>query len=84
MDDIVNYVLALSRPVNYLLYNGEVHQCRVFPWSIGYNSKEETMLDVVWISLPNSFPDLFAKKSLLSIASAVGKPIAINKDTQIK
>ncbi|XP_049378180.1 vacuolar-processing enzyme-like [Solanum stenotomum] len=28
--------------------------------------------------------DLFAKKSLLSIASAVGKPIAIDKATQIK
>ncbi|KAG5596984.1 hypothetical protein H5410_038216 [Solanum commersonii] len=28
--------------------------------------------------------DLFAKKSLLTIASAVGKPIAIDKATQIK
>ncbi|KAG5582894.1 hypothetical protein H5410_053521 [Solanum commersonii] len=79
-----DYVLALSRSVNYLLYNGEEHQCRVFPWSIGYNPKEETTLAVVWISLPNLSPDLFAKKSLLSIASAVGKPIAIDKATQIK
>ncbi|KAH0748901.1 hypothetical protein KY290_028133 [Solanum tuberosum] len=68
----------------YLLYNGEEHQCRVFPWSIGYNPKEETTLAVVWICLPNLSPYLFAKKSLLSIASAVGKPIAINKATQIK
>ncbi|WMV19713.1 hypothetical protein MTR67_013098 [Solanum verrucosum] len=30
------------------------------------------------------FKDLFAKKSLLSIASEVGKPIAIDKPTQIK
>ncbi|KAG5598535.1 hypothetical protein H5410_029905 [Solanum commersonii] len=79
-----DYVLALSRSVNYLLYNGEEHQCRVFPWSIGYNPKEETTLVVVWISLPNLSPDLFAKKSLLSIASAVGKQIAIDKATQIK
>ncbi|KAG5623567.1 hypothetical protein H5410_008785 [Solanum commersonii] len=79
-----DYVLALSRSVNYLLYNGEEHQCRVFPWSIGYNPKEETTLAVVWISLPNLSPDLFVKKSLLSIASAVGKPIAIDKATQIK
>ncbi|KAK4730979.1 hypothetical protein R3W88_023967 [Solanum pinnatisectum] len=79
-----DYALALSRSVNYLLYNGEEHQCRVFPWSIGYNPKEETMLAVVWISLPNLSPDLFAKKSLLSIASAIRKPIAIDKATQIK
>ncbi|KAG5614091.1 hypothetical protein H5410_013915 [Solanum commersonii] len=64
-----DYALALSRSVNYLLYNGEEHQCRVFPWSIGYNPKEETTLAV---------------KSLLSIASAVGKPITIDKATQIK
>ncbi|KAH0692463.1 hypothetical protein KY285_019560 [Solanum tuberosum] len=83
-DQYEDYVLALSRSVNYLLYNGEEHQCRVFPWSIGYNPKEETTLAVVWISLPNLSPDLFAKKSLLSIASAVGKPIAIDKATQIK
>ncbi|KAG5622529.1 hypothetical protein H5410_007747 [Solanum commersonii] len=70
--------------VNYLLYNGEEHQCRVFPWSIGYNPKEETTLAAVWISLPNLSPDLFANKSLLSIASAVRKPIAIDKGTQMK
>ncbi|KAG5583582.1 hypothetical protein H5410_054209, partial [Solanum commersonii] len=32
----------------------------------------------------NLSPDLFAKKSLLSIASAVGKPVVIDKATQIK
>ncbi|KAH0765449.1 hypothetical protein KY285_001320 [Solanum tuberosum] len=83
-DQYAYYVLALSRSVNYFLYNGEEHQYRVFPWSIGYNPKEETPLAVVWISLPKLSPYLFAKKSLLSIASAVGKPIAIDKATQIK
>ncbi|KAG5572606.1 hypothetical protein H5410_062372 [Solanum commersonii] len=83
-DQYEDYVLVLSRSVNYLLYNGEEHQCRIFPWSIGYNPKEETTLAVVWISLTNLSPDLFAKKSLLSISSAVGKPIAIDKITQIK
>ncbi|KAG5573243.1 hypothetical protein H5410_063009 [Solanum commersonii] len=38
----------------------------------------------VWISLPRLSPDLFAKRSLLSIASAVGRPIAIDKATQDK
>ncbi|KAG5614532.1 hypothetical protein H5410_014356 [Solanum commersonii] len=60
------------------------HQCRVFPWSIGYNPKEEMTLVVLWISLPNLSLDLLAKKSLLSIASTIGKPIAIDKATQIK
>ncbi|KAG5570266.1 hypothetical protein H5410_060032 [Solanum commersonii] len=60
------------------------HQYRIFPWSIGYNPKEETTLVVVWISLSNLSLDLFAKKSMLFIASAVGKPIAIDKTTQIK
>ncbi|KAK4721256.1 hypothetical protein R3W88_011489 [Solanum pinnatisectum] len=72
-DQYEDYVLALSRSVNYLLYNGEEHQCRVFPWSIGYNPKEETTLVVIYL-----------QRSLLSIASAVGKPIAIDKATQIK
>ncbi|KAG5572954.1 hypothetical protein H5410_062720 [Solanum commersonii] len=44
LDQYEDYVLALSRSVNYFLYNGEEHQCRVFPWSIGYNPKEETPL----------------------------------------
>uniref|UniRef100_M1DA27 Uncharacterized protein n=1 Tax=Solanum tuberosum TaxID=4113 RepID=M1DA27_SOLTU len=76
--------ISLTFGVNYFLYNGEEHQYRVFPWSIGYNPKEETPLAVVWISLSKLSPYLFAKKSLLSIASAVGKPIAIDKATQIK
>ncbi|KAG5576224.1 hypothetical protein H5410_056358, partial [Solanum commersonii] len=59
-------------------------QCRFFSWSIGYNPKEETTLAMVWISLLNLSPDLFAKKSLLSIAPTIGKPIAIEKATQIK
>ncbi|KAG5576207.1 hypothetical protein H5410_056341 [Solanum commersonii] len=83
-DQHEDYVLALSRSVNYLLYNGEEHQCRVFPWSIGYNPKEETSLAMVWISLLNLSPNLFAKKFLLSIVSVVGKQIAIDKATQIK
>ncbi|KAH0670008.1 hypothetical protein KY289_024501 [Solanum tuberosum] len=62
-----------------------LHQAVVFKLSHGApDLKEETTLAMVWISLPNLSPDLFAKKSLLSIASAVGKPIAIDKATQIK
>ncbi|KAG5616032.1 hypothetical protein H5410_015856 [Solanum commersonii] len=83
-DQYEDYVLVLSRSINYLLYNGEEHQCRAFPWSIEYNPKEETTLVVLWISLPNLSTYLFTKKSMLSIASTIGKPITIDKSSQIK
>ncbi|XP_059315700.1 uncharacterized protein LOC132066396 [Lycium ferocissimum] len=83
-DQYEDFVLALSRSLTICSTDGQEHQYRVFPWSIGFNPKEETTKAVVWISLPDLSPDLFAKKSLLSIASAVGKPIAIDKATQIK
>ncbi|KAG5612480.1 hypothetical protein H5410_023761 [Solanum commersonii] len=67
-DQYEDFVLVLSLSVNYLCYNGEEHQYRVFPWSIGYNPEEMTLV-VVWISLPNLSPYLFAKKSMLSIPS---------------
>ncbi|XP_060170339.1 uncharacterized protein LOC132601255 [Lycium barbarum] len=83
-DRYEEFVLAATRFVNYLHCNGEEFLFRVFPWSIGFNPKEETSRAFTWISLPNLPPELFAKKSLLSIASAVGKPIAIAKATQEK
>ncbi|KAG5582009.1 hypothetical protein H5410_052636, partial [Solanum commersonii] len=61
------YVLALSRSVHYLLYNGEKHQCRVFSWSIGYNPKEETTL-VVAIWKPIAIDKATQIKSRLSTA----------------
>ncbi|XP_070034157.1 uncharacterized protein [Nicotiana tomentosiformis] len=80
-DDFVN---SLGRSVNYFKYNDGEHQIIVFPWSVGFNVKEEPTKAVVWISLPNLPTELFAMKALLSIASAVGKPIAIDKATQTK
>ncbi|XP_009605837.2 uncharacterized protein [Nicotiana tomentosiformis] len=79
-----DFVAALARAMNYFSHNGAEHQYRVFSWTIGFNPKEETTMAVVWISLPNLSPELFARKSLLSIASPVGKPIAIDKATQVK
>ncbi|KAH0687914.1 hypothetical protein KY290_019577 [Solanum tuberosum] len=73
-----------AKTVQYLSYNGLQKQFRVFPWTIGFNPKEETSRAFVWISFPNLPPELFAKQSLLSIASAAGKPIAIDKATQDK
>lgn len=79
-----DYVLAAAKTVQYLSYNGLQNQFRVFPWTIGFNPKEETSRAFVWISFPNLPPELFAKQSLLSIASAAGKPIVIDKATQDK
>ncbi|XP_070002141.1 uncharacterized protein [Nicotiana sylvestris] len=83
-DQYEDYVCCLARSVNYFQHNGKEHQYRVFPWTVGYNPKEETSKAAVWISLPNLSPELFAHKALLSIAAVVGKPIAIDKATQIR
>ncbi|KAG5629624.1 hypothetical protein H5410_001341 [Solanum commersonii] len=37
-----DYVLAAAKTVQYLLYNGLQKRFRVFPWTIGFNPKEET------------------------------------------
>ncbi|XP_070003072.1 uncharacterized protein [Nicotiana sylvestris] len=79
-----DYVLAAAKSVNYLTVNGQELQMQIFPWTISFNPKEETSKAFVWISFPNLHPMLFAKQSLLSIASAVGKPLAIDKATQEK
>ncbi|XP_016464470.1 uncharacterized protein LOC107787416 [Nicotiana tabacum] len=60
------------------------YQFRIFPWTIGFNPVEETSRAFVWISFLSLPPILFAKKSLMFIASAAGKPIAIDKATQEK
>lgn len=75
---------CLERAVNYFQYNGREHQYRVFPWSVGFNPNEETSKAAVWISLPKLSPELFARQALLSIVAAVGKPIAIDKATQVR
>ncbi|OIT03820.1 hypothetical protein A4A49_02801 [Nicotiana attenuata] len=82
-DQYEDYECCLVRAVNYIQHNGKEHQYRVFPWTVGYNPKEETSQAAVWVSLPNLSPELFAHKDLLSIAAA-GKPIAIDKETQIR
>ncbi|XP_060212234.1 uncharacterized protein LOC132639858 [Lycium barbarum] len=84
MDQYEDFVASLSRIVNYFPFNGKEHQFRIFPWSIGYNPKEETSRAAVWISLPNLPPELFARRALMSIAAAVGKPIAIDKANQVR
>lgn len=74
-DDFVN---GLTRSVTYNTHKGKEHQVSVFSWSIGFTKV------VISISLPHWSPEFFAKKALLSIASAMGKPFSIDKATQIR
>ncbi|KAG5589534.1 hypothetical protein H5410_040048 [Solanum commersonii] len=74
-DQYEDYVLALSRSVIFPTMESSTN-IGIFHGGNNINCG----LDF----FRNLSPDLFAKKSLLFIASAVGKPIAINKATQIK
>ncbi|KAG5598777.1 hypothetical protein H5410_030147 [Solanum commersonii] len=78
----INYASLLhanssSKPSEEILY-------WVFPWSQRFNVKEETSIALIYISFPSLPPNMFARKALLSIASVVGKPLAIDKATQIR
>nr|XP_009784900.1 PREDICTED: uncharacterized protein LOC104233234 [Nicotiana sylvestris] len=75
-EDYVNFV---SRSTGHINSNGDEFFFRTFPWTIGFDPRIETSKAVVWISFPDLPPNYFAKKSLMSIASAVGKPLAIDK-----
>nr|XP_009783436.1 PREDICTED: uncharacterized protein LOC104232043 [Nicotiana sylvestris] len=77
-----DFVQALSRSTGYIKAKGDEFFFRTFPWTIGFNPREETSRAVVWISLPDLPANFFAKRSLMSIASAVGKPLAVDKATQ--
>lgn len=77
-----DYVQLLSKSTGYVKAKGDEFFFRTFPWTLGFNPKEETSMAVVWISFPGLPPNFFAKRSLLSIASAVGKSLAVDKATQ--
>ncbi|XP_070015001.1 uncharacterized protein [Nicotiana sylvestris] len=79
-----DYVLFLSRSTGYVKSKGDEFFFRTFPWTLGFNPKQETSMAVVWISFPGLQPNFFAKRSLMSIASVVGKAIAVDKATQEK
>ncbi|KAK4718855.1 hypothetical protein R3W88_017193 [Solanum pinnatisectum] len=77
-----DFVQVLSGNSGYIKFNGEEFLFRTFLWTIWFDPKEETSKTLTWISFPHLPPNLFAKKSLLSIASAVRKPVALDKATQ--
>ncbi|KAK4380762.1 hypothetical protein RND71_002624 [Anisodus tanguticus] len=54
---------------------------RTFKWDIWFTPEEETSMVVIWLSFPNLPPNFYVSSILFSIASVVGKPIAIDADT---
>lgn len=79
-----DYTSVVSHQYGYIQLNGEKYDYRTSLWTLSFNPKEETSRALAWLSLPGLPTSLFARKSLLSIASAVGRPIAIDKATQVR
>lgn len=77
-----DYVQFVSRFTGYVKSKGDEFFFRTFPWMLGFNPREETSKSVVSIYFLDLLPNRFAKISLMSIASAVGKPLAMDKATQ--
>ncbi|WMV59685.1 hypothetical protein MTR67_053070 [Solanum verrucosum] len=77
-----DFVHVISNSYGYFKFDGEEYFFRIFLWTPSFNPKEERPKAWVWISLPELPTDLFARRSLLSIVTATGKPIAVDKATQ--
>lgn len=54
---------------------------RFLKWDPWFNPEEETTIAIGWISFPGLPTNLFDKESLFSLATAVGKPLVIDKAT---
>ncbi|PHU27477.1 hypothetical protein BC332_05809 [Capsicum chinense] len=82
VDQYDDFVAELSKGVNYFIHNDKNHQIKIFSWTIGFKPKEETSRAAVWISFSNLSTNLFAKRSLLFVASTVEESIVVDKATQ--
>jgi hypothetical protein len=54
---------------------------RLFKWTPDFNTKTESAVVPVWISLPELPLHLFHKKGLFSIAKLVGTPFKVDEST---
>uniref|UniRef100_M1AU59 Uncharacterized protein n=1 Tax=Solanum tuberosum TaxID=4113 RepID=M1AU59_SOLTU len=77
-----DFVKVLSSFYGYFKFDGEEYLFKIFLWTPSFNPKEETPKVWVWISLPQSPTDLFARRSLLSVVTAAENPIVVDKATQ--
>ncbi|KAK4337527.1 hypothetical protein RND71_042014 [Anisodus tanguticus] len=76
-----DYVNLMSRPNFWIKENSKSFLMRTFKWDIWFTPEEETSMAVIWLSFPNLPPNFYVPSILFSIASAVGKPIAIDAAT---
>ncbi|KAK4358421.1 hypothetical protein RND71_020650 [Anisodus tanguticus] len=76
-----DYVTLMSRPNFWIKENPKSFLMRTFKWDIGFTPEEETSMAVIWLSFPNLPPNFYVPSILFSIASAVGRPIAIDAAT---
>ncbi|KAK4361694.1 hypothetical protein RND71_020646 [Anisodus tanguticus] len=76
-----DYVTLMSRPNFWIKENSKSFLMRTFKWDIGFTPEEETSMAVIWLSFPNLPPNFYVPSILFSIASAVGRPIAIDAAT---
>ncbi|KAK4356747.1 hypothetical protein RND71_022357 [Anisodus tanguticus] len=76
-----DYVNLMSRPNFWIKENSKSFFMRTFKWDISFTPEEETSMAVIWLSFPNLPPNFYVPSILFSIASAVGKPIAIDAAT---
>ncbi|KAK4341734.1 hypothetical protein RND71_037550 [Anisodus tanguticus] len=76
-----DYVTLMSRPNFWIKENSKSFLMRTFKWDIWFTPEEETSKAVIWLSFPNLPPNFYVPSILFSIASAVGRPIAIDAAT---
>ncbi|KAK4363838.1 hypothetical protein RND71_015196 [Anisodus tanguticus] len=76
-----DYVTLMSRPNFWIKESSKSFLMRTFKWDIGFTPEEETSMAVIWLSFPNLPPNFYVPSILFSIASAVGRPIAIDAAT---
>lgn len=64
------------------MFEKEEYFFRIFVRTPSFNPKEETRKALVWILLKKLPPDLFLRRSILSIIVFVGNPIVVDKAIQ--
>ncbi|KAF3685459.1 hypothetical protein FXO37_00601 [Capsicum annuum] len=76
------YVRSLSTTAYYIKAKDRLWQIRTLKWDPWFEPNIETTLGVAWISLPDLPPNFFAKESIFSITSTVGKPLIVDMATK--
>lgn len=77
-----DYVKLLSKPIIYLLYREWNYPMRTFKWDPIFDTKEEIIKAIAWISFPALPPNVFIKEEIFSLVVTVRKPLQVNMATK--